>query len=739
MRRPPSQPPVQAPSALASLDPMKLLRQYYPWLVASVIVGAIVGFGSYQVLRSVTPIWTAEVAYEVRAVAQSATDSIYGAGDRNEQEAYMNTLRQIIRSDAILNKALQERLLRETKWASQFQDASGNMDTVAALKKLRKIVSSRTIADTNILQIRVGTQHKDDAPNIVNSIHAVFLDDTGSRAGREQRDVIERFEGVIRDLNKDIESIDQRVEALFSREQLSSLNQQSTAQYVEVANLQPSLVRAREEYALTEQQLKTYEEMLNNPSGTVYPEAIREEVKRRPIIQEREAAIAGLKTAIRAQREQFGENHLEVRLLKRRQAAEEAERDALVEAQMRESFQTIVENIRNSLMNQQASLTQAEQRLRDAETRLQEITKVLKRHHDLSMEREEKLAKKATMEKDVSDLRMLNERGSRLKVLSTGQIPDELSFPKLIPMTAIGTVLIVGLAVGIIALREIREQRVRGPADVALIPRTRVLGVIPELSMDPSAPERMELASRDRPQGVIAESIRQLRNAMCKEMTSRGSKIVMVVGGLPGSGSTSVVTNLAINAAATDMRVLVIDANLRRPGIHQIFGLKEGPGVSDILLAQSSVESAIQPTSIPNLSVLTSGRRDIPVFERFTTSHMSNLFRDVRERFDLIIVDSTPGVVAGDAIAIASHCDASVLVLRAYAEKRGLVARLRNQLSDSGAEFMGVVVNGVRPNAGGYFKRNYQVSHEYGREAGTSEKTDASTKPAPASENDQKA
>jgi Mrp family chromosome partitioning ATPase len=107
----------------------------------------------------------------------------------------------------------------------------------------------------------------------------------------------------------------------------------------------------------------------------------------------------------------------------------------------------------------------------------------------------------------------------------------------------------------------------------------------------------------------------------------------------------------------------------------------------------------------------------VPVFERFTGSSVAGIFRDLKQRYDLVLIDSTPGVVAGDAIAIAHHCDAVVLVVRALCEKRGLVARLRNQLGDTGAEFLGVVVNAVKPSAGGYFKRNFQVTHEYGREA----------------------
>ncbi|MDX2114160.1 MAG: AAA family ATPase [Planctomycetota bacterium] len=720
-RKPASgQAPVSAPSALAALDPMKLLQQYYPWLVAAMIVGTVVGVGSYFGLARTFPRWDAEVTYEVRRLATTATDSIYGAAgsDQDEQDAFMNTQARIMKSDTILSKALEEREVKNTQWAKKYMDAAGELDRPRALRKLRKIVSARVIPDTSIIQLRVGTPSRDDAPNIVNSISDVYMSDAGDRSGKDERDRIEQFEGVVRDLAKDIESIDQRMEALLSAKQLTSLRQESTVAYNEVQNLQPALVKAREEKILTEEQLKGYELQLNNPSGTVYPEAVRDEVERRPIVMERDASVAALKSAIRAQRERFGENHREVRLLLERLAAEQAERDKLVEDLMREAFMTVIENLRNSVRNLTANVEQAETRLAAAKTTLEDVTDALKDYENFAAERSEKLAKKAEMEKNVADARLLLQRGVRVRVLSRGEIPDEMAFPKLIPMTAIGVILVLGATVGIIALREIREQRVRGPHDIALIPRTRVLGVVPDVSMDPSQPERVETAVRDRPTGAIAESIRQLRISLCKETAGRGLKSVMVVSGLPGSGATTIISNLAANMAAVDMRVLVIDANLRRPSLHGLLGAPDKPGLADLLMGGVTFEDAVRTTSVANVWLLPCGRRDVPVFERFTTPAMAGIMRQAREKFDMVLVDATPAVVAGDAASLATHCDSVVLVVRTFAEKRGLIVRLRNQLSDSGAEFLGVVVNGLRASAGGYFKRNFQVTHAYGRERG---------------------
>ena len=717
-KRPASGPgPAPAPAAFAALDPMKLLQQYYPFLVAAAVAGAVLGFASFYALRMFYPRWDSEVVFEALPEADSP-DRPIGAGnlgDRPEMEAHMNTLAQVMKSDIILGRAVQERIVRDTKWAQRFRDSSGGLDAVEALRKLRKIVSVRPLSDTKIILLRVGTRHKDDAPNIANAIADVFLSDNQTRSSRDMRDLIQKFEEVIRQLSKDLQALEQQRETLLDQAQLSSLRQESTVQQNEVLNLQPAIVAMREEKIMAEEQLKRFEQMANNPGGPVIPESVRAEVDQNPLIAQQDQAISGIKSALRAQKGEFGEGHQEVRRLERRLKAQEAERNALAERLSGEEFQARIENLRNTVKNMEASLSESQGRLEQADRSLQDITAAIKRHEDLTLEYQSKMEKKAEMERRVADMNLMLARGTRVRMLSNAQIPDELAFPKLLPTTAAGVVLVVGIVGGLIALREIREQRVRGPQDVALIPRTKVLGIIPDIEMDPSGPERIEMAARDRSQGIIAESVRQIRHTLTKEAQARGLRSIMFVSGLPASGTSSLLTNIAFNAAMSDLRVLVIDANLRRPAVHSILQMPEAPGVADILLGEATLESAVKSSGIPNLSVLTCGRRDKPVYERFTTPQMHKLIFDAKSAYDLVLVDSTPAVVAGDALALAAHCDAVVLVVRALSEKRGLVARLRNQFSETNAEFLGVVVNAVKASAGGYLRRNFQVAHEYGR------------------------
>ena len=133
----------------------------------------------------------------------------------------------------------------------------------------------------------------------------------------------------------------------------------------------------------------------------------------------------------------------------------------------------------------------------------------------------------------------------------------------------------------------------------------------------------------------------------------------------------------------------------------------------DILAGVSSIDEAVCTTDNENLDVLTVGSAEHRMFERIVTDPMGELLTRLEARYDMVIIDTAPAIVAGDAVALANRCGATVLVARAMNEKRGTVARLKSDLSDTRAEFLGVMINAVRSSAGGYFRKNIRASHEY--------------------------
>jgi len=165
--------------------------------------------------------------------------------------------------------------------------------------------------------------------------------------------------------------------------------------------------------------------------------------------------------------------------------------------------------------------------------------------------------------------------------------------------------------------------------------------------------------------------------------------------------------------ASADRKVLVIDANFRRPGVHRVFGVQESPGLADVLGKQADYAACVQSSGTTNLDVMTAGSKEQRVLERLSTEAMGEVLAQARSTYDIVLLDVAPAIVAGDGLALAHRVDATALVVRAFGEKRGMVARIKNDLMDTRSEFLGVIVNGVRASSGGYLKGNIKAAHEY--------------------------
>jgi capsular exopolysaccharide synthesis family protein len=298
------------------------------------------------------------------------------------------------------------------------------------------------------------------------------------------------------------------------------------------------------------------------------------------------------------------------------------------------------------------------------------------------------------------------------------RVPREPEMPKLLFMIPAGAVLGLGLASGLVVLREIVDQRLKGPGDVGLIPRTPLVGWVADASEDPAGPGVVETAFRDRPRGLLAENYRQIRSTVIKKMEPSGHKTVLVAGCMPSSGATSVAANLALACAAAGKKVLLIDANFRRPAVHRIFGAAEGPGLADVLNGETTLSVAAQSVKdIASLKVLTAGPVEKRYHEALATPAFAAVLEAAKGEYDCVFVDVPPVVVSGDAAAVANKVDASILVARTFSEKRGMIARIKNEIAETRSEFFGVVVNGVKSSAGGYLKGNIKATHEYRHDA----------------------
>ncbi|HYE03481.1 MAG TPA: hypothetical protein VD963_09635, partial [Phycisphaerales bacterium] len=601
--------PGAAAAQFVPIDPVKLLRQYAPSLVAALAFGAVVGLAAHLVLMQYWPRYTSSVIFECRDPVTTIYTIDTGWHSRDEIQRFIGTQAQLMTTEKILLSAVENPEVKRSAWGRQFYSGN-NYQPRTAVRELDKIVSARIIPETALIRLAVTYRNPGDAKVLVEAVRDAYetdLDSMTKQAHAERRELLSSQLGATRDRKRSL--IDERMN-LVGSSGMDSLDVALSNVANMMHNLNAQRVETQGDLDEAQSYLVRFERNAQTEATPVYPDAVREEASGAPVVRDMDRDIANLQAQVDSlTRRGFGENHPDVQAVRTLIETKRHERDGQYERVLRESMSALVDKMRTSMEASASKLKQIDAQLAEAYERKNQIVK-----NQVTLDQIEKeLAELAKSERETENaLRELEglrdpKIGRRVRVVQMAATPDTPSFPKVYFMVPLGIVAVGGLFTAGIFLREVLDQRVRGPADITLIPRLRVLGVVPAVSEDPSRPASVATAFRDSPSGVITESFRQIRGVIAKRMDQAEHASLLVIAGMPGSGATTVVTNLAMGFAASERRVLIVDANFRRPGVHRVFGLRDGPGLADVLAGSATALDSVQGTSTTNLWVLAAG------------------------------------------------------------------------------------------------------------------------------------
>ncbi|MGG1312885.1 CpsD/CapB family tyrosine-protein kinase [Cohnella laeviribosi] len=219
---------------------------------------------------------------------------------------------------------------------------------------------------------------------------------------------------------------------------------------------------------------------------------------------------------------------------------------------------------------------------------------------------------------------------------------------------------------------------------------------------------KRNLITHTNPRSPISEAYRSLRTNVDFSSVDQKMQVIMVTSAGPGEGKSTTIGNLAVTYAQSERKVLLIDADMRKPTEHHTFEVSNRRGLSSILSQQCTLDEAIQPTKIPGLSVITSGPIPPNPAEMVASQRMSNLIDELRGRFDVILIDSPPTLAVTDAQLLSTRCDGVILVLDQGKVKREIALKAKEGLVKVGAKLLGVVLNNVkRKKSEGYYYYYY--------------------------------
>ncbi|WP_282938842.1 CpsD/CapB family tyrosine-protein kinase [Paenibacillus sp. RC67] len=214
--------------------------------------------------------------------------------------------------------------------------------------------------------------------------------------------------------------------------------------------------------------------------------------------------------------------------------------------------------------------------------------------------------------------------------------------------------------------------------------------------------------THDNPKSPISEAYRTLRTNIQFSAIDEEIRTIMVTSAGPGEGKSTTITNLAVAYAQSDMKVVLIDADLRKPTMHHTFNLTNRAGLTNALSSKGILHEVIRETKIPNLSVITSGPIPPNPSEMLASKRMGVLLDELKEQFDMILIDTPPALAVTDAQIVASRCDGVVLVIDSGKVKREIAMKAKANLDYVKARILGVVLNNMnRKSSEAYYYYYY--------------------------------
>jgi polysaccharide biosynthesis transport protein len=717
---PPARPTPPSAAAGAAgvpvVDPIKLLQKYKWLLTATAVVGVVLGIAAHFALLRLYPIYHTSIVYECIPLENDAASLGGNLNTRDELEKFQATQVQTMLSDGLIERAVNHpRLLSDApNWSSQFMNR-GNFDKVRAATSMRRRLSAGVVGDSNFVKMTFSWTQPDEAVAVARIIGEEYVRDRRLIATSDLNGRKEILSQQIKQAEDRIQARQKDRERILENRNVDALDAAVSSANLQMRDIGEQLTKIRLDIQNFETQYRQLASELESKTGISYPDTIRKRVEDDPVILNQKQQINLIESELAAMALRLGRDHRDRRRVEQLRDSKLAVLDETRERLLRQEFDAQLDGLRRAIASTRAQEADQLKTLEEARARAIELTQIQSQVKNIEDEISRINESRAKFSDAMGNLEVVTwgKNQSRIVLRQDAMRPRTVSFPKLYIMAPAGLFILLGLVGGVILVIEVIDQRVKSPADIAMIPRTRVLGLVAHASEDPANPTKIETVFRDQPGGVMAEHFRQVRGNVLKRMQQGGHKTLVVMSGMPDSGATTVVTNLALALAAAEQRVLVIDANFRRPSLHKILGKAESPGLADVLAASRTLADCTQRTDNERLSILSAGSADNRMFERLGTEAMGELLRDAATQYDIVLVDVAPAMVSGDALAVANRADASMLVVRALGEKRGMVARLRNDLGDARAEFLGVLVNAARSAAGGYLRGNILATHRY--------------------------
>ncbi len=733
------------PSAYLSLPGQdSALREYFrvlikrKWLVFSCLaiifgVVALATMRSTRIYEAVGSIAINKTDPAIQNLKESANDASSDYYDPTD----LDTEVRILRSDLLALQVIKQLNLDKRPEFGGSEEAPANSlglttdalqpdseKTTALLEGFKGGLRVSLVPNTRIIEIRYRSADKNLAANVVNTLISTYIEQNFKTRYESTMQASDWLSKQLVDLEMKVQTSQEKLVQYQKQHEILGIDEKQNITTSKLDELNKELTAAESDRMEKESVYRLVQSGDPDTAAAAATSAGSGPNNSSALMERMREQQADLKIQIAQLSTQFGNSYPKVVQLNT-QLKE-------VDAQLQTEMTKVVSRVRSGYLAALQHETMLHQAL---DLQKQEANKLNESAIEYSM-----------LKRDVESSRTLYDglmeklkeagvtaglRSNNIRSVDKARVPTYPSEPNVPRNLTFALALGLSTGIGLAFLLEGIDNTVRTPEQAQAISALPSLGMIPLGSKGgmeaaakrltvASSREAVELVTQSRPQSQMAESYRALRTSLLLTSLGGPPKVILVTSALPQEGKTTTSINTAIVLAQKGTRVLLIDADLRRPSIHKTLGMGPKTGLSNVLTGNATLQQAVVRSNIlPTLFVLTAGTPPPNPAELLASSNMKDILAELREQYDHIVVDTPPTLSVTDAVVMSTRADAVVLVIRSGQTTKQALRRSRDILMQVNARVAGVLLNAVdltSPDYYYYYEYQGKYGHRYYQE-----------------------
>lgn len=679
----------QQSSTLHFLDYWRVIRSRKEIVLAVAILVVITGTVYTLMLPNI-------YASQVRiSVSEDAPQINPFAGQQSYYTPYnpyfLRTQFEIIQSKPIYDAVI-NRLNLQEEWGSEGEKVAREV----ALKILQNSVSVIQDRDTSLIRIIVRRDNPDEAAKIANEIAEVYRDSRLDIANKQMKSALDKMDEALKEQSERVLAAEQNVQDIREKYSIATPGESTTdIDDYQMQELLGARLSAQSKMVDTGESLKMLENLEDKDLVDVAAAITSDQMVMNLVMR-----IQDIEVQLSSVSAEFGPNHPEVQRYKNQKAqAEQSLKEQLTA--LRSRLQTEYDLAKNKFEQQDALLESVK-----SKTIVEQGEKYLPFRQALADLKNERFIYDQLNSRLSQEIITMDVPRHPVEIIDTAEPNRRPVSPNLFMNVLLSIFVGLGAGVGLAYFIEYLDTSIKTADDIERVLGLPVLGLIPQ---------KVRPLIEEGPDSEHAEAYRVLRTNLAFTEGGAHHGAFAVLSGGAGEGKSTTVFNLAFVCAQQGEKVLLIDADLRRPVQHTILGVSNRFGLTNVLLRDVPVEEAIKATSVPNLHFLPSGRLPRTSLGVLDPKRIGELIASLKSKYDVVLIDTPPLVGISDSSIIAKETDGAIIVVQYRKYPREMLSKARQMIESLGVKVVGAVLNNINVMRDDYYYYYHSYYSDYYR------------------------